>query len=59
MQLADGAVPALTLDNPQLLDTCLARVDNHIYVMLTPRTYDAFFNVGTHSVSLVSTTVES
>ena len=51
MQLADGATPPLTFDNPQLLDTCLACADNHVHVMLAPCTYDAFLYIGIHAES--------
>jgi hypothetical protein len=51
MQLVDGAAPALTLDNPQLRDTCLARTYNYIHVMLAPRACDALFDISTHAAS--------
>ena len=51
LQLADGTTPPLTLDNPQLLDTCSACADNYVHVMLAPRTCDAFLYIGIHAVS--------
>jgi hypothetical protein len=54
MQLADGATPPLTLDNPQLLDTCSACADNHEPVL--PAWIESFIKSGyAHYCTLLPT----